>query len=119
MKTFCEVFVRHVLPSLRLYLAETLVREYGFTQLEASRLLGISQPLVNYAVNKRRKPKMIERVASTAYLRSELDRIARGLAEGRVRPDNLACGLCAVLRKEGVAEQVARELGYSICVCDG
>lgn len=111
--------MKRVLPSLRLYLAETLVREYGLTQLEASRLLGISQPLVNYVVNRRRKPKMIERITSIAYLRDELDRIAKGLAEGRVRTDSLACNLCTILRKESVVEQVARELNYSLCVCDG
>ncbi|MEM2005969.1 MAG: transcriptional regulator [Zestosphaera sp.] len=118
MKTFCEVFVKHVLPSLRLYLAVKMVSEHGFSQLEASRLLGISQPLVNYVVNKRRKPKMIERLTSMDHLKSELDRIAKDLAEGRVKSESLACDLCVILRREGVIEQIARDLSYGLCVCD-
>ncbi len=50
--SLCEVFVRYVLPSLRMLLAEELILKYGFTQLEAARTLSIGQPLINYLLLK-------------------------------------------------------------------
>lgn len=109
--------MRNVLPSLRLYLAEKLVKDYGLTQLEVSRMLGISQPLVNYVVNKRRKPKMLERLLNISRLKSVLDEKAKELALGGANPSNLVCDFCYVLRKEGLAEQITKSLNYEICKC--
>lgn len=117
MRSYCEVYVKNVLPSLRLYLAEKLVRDYGLTQLEVSRMLGISQPLVNYVVNKRRRPKMLEKLASIPQLKDVLDKKARELAVRGVNSSNLACDFCSVLRKEGLADQIIKSLNYEICRC--
>jgi len=117
MRSYCEVYVRSVLPSLRLYLAEKLVKDYGLTQLEVSRMLGISQPLVNYVVNRRRRPKMLEKLLSMPQLKNALDKEARELALKEVDPSNLACDLCFVLRREGLADQIIKSLNYEICKC--
>lgn len=117
MRSYCEVYVRSVLPSVRLYLAEKLVRDYGLTQLEVSRMLGISQPLVNYVVNKRRKPKMLEKLVSLPQLRNVLDKKARELAMREADSRNLACDFCFILRREGLAEQIVKSLNHDICRC--
>ncbi|MEM0025339.1 MAG: transcriptional regulator [Zestosphaera sp.] len=117
MRSYCEVYVRDVLPSLRLYLAEKLVRDYGLTQLEVSRMLGISQPLVNYVVNKRRKPKMLEKLANIPRIKDIIDQKARELAIKGANSGGLACDFCIVLRKEGLADQIIKSLNYEICKC--
>lgn len=117
MRSYCEVYVRNVLPSLRLYLAEKLVRDYGLTQLEVSRMLGISQPLVNYVVNKRRRPKMLEKLANIPQLRNMLDKKARELATREADSRDLVCDFCFILRREGLAEQIVKSLSYEICRC--
>lgn len=117
MRSYCEVYVRDVLPSLRLYLAEKLVRDYGLTQLEVSRMLGISQPLVNYVVNKRRKPKMLEKLVSIPQLKDMLDKKARELAARKASFSDLTCDFCFVLRREGLTDQIIKSLNYEICMC--
>lgn len=117
MRSYCEVYVKSVLPSLRLYLAEKLVKDYGLTQLEVSRMLGISQPLVNYVVNKKRRPKMLENLVSMTQLKNALDKKAKELAFKEADPSNLACDFCRLLRQEGLADQIIKSLNYEICEC--
>lgn len=118
MRSFCEVYVKHVLPLLRLCLAEKLVTKYGFTQLEASRALGISQPLVNYIVNKRRIPRMAEKLLDIAEVMKVLDKTAEDLARREYNASNLACNLCAVLRRENVMDQIVKTLNHDLCRCE-
>lgn len=117
MRSYCEVYVKDVLPSLRLYLAEKLVRDYGLTQLEVSRMLGISQPLVNYVVNKRRKPKMLEKLVSIPQLKDMLDEKAEELAARKANFSDLTCDFCFVLRREGLTDHIIKSLNYEICMC--
>ncbi len=117
MRSYCEVYVKSVLPAIRLYLAERLVRDYGLTQLEASRMLGISQPLVNYVVNKRRRPKMLEKLITIPRLKEALDKKARELTTGEANASNLACDFCFLLREENIADQIIKTLNYEICKC--
>ncbi len=118
MKSFCEVYVKHVLPSLRLCLAEKLVTKYGFTQLEASRAVGISQSLVNYIVNKRRRPKMAEKLLEIAEVMKVLDETAEDLARREYSTSNLVCDLCVVLRRRNLMNQVIKTLNYELCRCE-
>ncbi len=117
MRSYCEVYVKSVLPAIRLYLAERLVRDYGLTQLEASRMLGISQPLVNYVVNKRRRPKMLEKLIAIQKLKEALDKKAKEIATGKTNASNLACDFCFILREENIADQIIMTLNYEICKC--
>jgi len=115
--TFCEVFAKKLLTPLKLYLACKLIREYGFTQLEVSKLLGIKQPLVNYVLSGRRKPKYLNLVMSSSALREYLDSVAESIARGVKAYDaSITCSLCAVIRSEkSLLREIIESLGYT---CD-
>ncbi|ADI32038.1 transcriptional regulator [Staphylothermus hellenicus] len=56
LKTLCEAVSKNILPAIRAVLAKILVEEYGYTQIEASKMLGVSQPAIsNYLLSKRGK----------------------------------------------------------------
>lgn len=114
--SFCEIFARKILPSIKLYIAAKLVSDYGFTQLEASRLLGVKQPLINYVLTGRRKPKYIELVERIpeveAVVREFIDEIAsRGR---RASSSGFICRLCRVFRDGELLDRVLGALGYSV-----
>jgi len=47
MKLYCEVVVKDVLPALRSLVTRELLQNYGMSQTEVSRKLGITQPAVS------------------------------------------------------------------------
>jgi predicted transcriptional regulator len=54
LKTWYEAVSNTILPAIRAIVAEILVKQYGYTQTAAARLLGVTQPAIsNYLLNKR------------------------------------------------------------------
>jgi predicted transcriptional regulator len=47
MKLYCEVVVGDVLPALRALITKELIENFGFTQAEAAKRLGLTQPAVS------------------------------------------------------------------------
>jgi predicted transcriptional regulator len=54
VKAYCETYVRKILPAIKAYIACTLVRKHGYSQLKVAKILGMKQPAVNYIVTGRR-----------------------------------------------------------------
>ena len=54
MLTPCEVAVKIALPSIRAMVANELMSKYNLTQVEAAKVLGISQPAVSLYQQKLR-----------------------------------------------------------------
>lgn len=95
--TFCEVFVRKILPNIKVYLASILVSKYGFSQLEASRLLGIKQPLLNYYIRGRRVVKYVDKLLSIQSVKECFDAVLEHLVSRRssvINGVSLSCFLC-------------------------
>jgi len=113
---FCEVFTKKLLPSIKLYIAYKLVSEYGFTQLEASRVLGVKQPLINYLLSGRRIPKYIELIHSNPVLKNIVDGLAEDISNNRLNPStmSIACTICKALRESNILPMILEKLGYSI-----
>ena len=114
--SLCEVFVRRILPALRALLARELIGGHGLTQLEVSRLLGVSQPLINYYLTGRRKVPNVDTLAECPKVVSVVRTVARlisseGLGGGRT--SNIACVLCTALRNSGALTEALRACGVS------
>ncbi len=113
--SFCEIFARKLLPSIKLYIAYKLVREHGFTQLEASRILGVKQPLINYMLSGRRRPRYLKLILETPEIKKYLDEIVERISRknediGKV---NLTCCICDLLRsREELLHNILEKLGY-------
>jgi len=114
--TVCEIFAKKLLTPIKLYLACKLVKSYGFTQLEVSKLLGIKQPLINYVLTGKRKPKFLGLIERNPKLREHLDNLAESIASKRVEvAAERFCELCETVRSDReLFKEVVESLGYSI-----
>ena len=95
-KSFCEEFMARYAMGMRLAIAIELVRRYGYSQLQAARLAGVSQPLLNYVLNNRRKPRHLYRILSDKYCGEVVAKAAELLASNK-RID--MCMLCELYRR--------------------
>ncbi len=97
-KLFCEVFVRKILPATRALVAKVLVKEYGLTQLEASKVLGVTQASINYYLTGKRGQKLLLELESIEEINRLAKDIAKELIEGKGDPSSHLCKLCIMLK---------------------
>lgn|GEM_PF-424245 len=124
-RSLCEVFVKKILPALRALLARELIERHGLTQLEVSRILGVSQPLINYYLTGRRKVPYANTLSKCPKVVSVVRSVARMLVmeDPRNREDvNVACLLCTALRTSDALKEALEACGvredevvYPIC----
>ena len=95
MRAPCEVMSRRFLPRVKSLLVSILYREYHLTQLQISKLLGVSQSSVSRYLNEQRgiwsrldDPRLID------WLRSA----AQKLISGEIDKDALLCEACRFIR---------------------
>ena len=115
--SFCEIYTRKLLPSIKLYMAYRLVKDYGFTQLEASRLLGVKQPLINYVLSGRRRPRYLKLITSTPEIREYIDKVVESIASKHGRKSEeltITCDICNMIRSNTeLLKTLIEKLGYS------
>ncbi|MEM3555514.1 MAG: helix-turn-helix domain-containing protein [Candidatus Micrarchaeia archaeon] len=99
----CEVIVRYYLPAVRYRVAKELLEKHGWTQVEVSKELGITQA----AVSKYRSGKLDRKAkefAESDEIKEAAERIAEKIASGEIKTPksiNKICLLCVSLRKNG------------------
>jgi hypothetical protein len=108
---YCMVFSKTLLPSLRILIAKELVDNYGFPQLYTARILGVSQPLLNYYLKGKRKAKTIELLKSNPAVISYVKKIAKDIANN-VDTSRTFCDLCTDLRAESL--KILRKLNVNL-----
>jgi len=98
----CELVIEHLLPMIRRELAEELVTRRTISQVQASRILGVTQPAISNYLHTDTKPR------SELAARSEIGILARDFSEdllaGRLtQSDALGriCALCIKMRSQG------------------
>lgn len=96
VRAYCEVFAKKYATALRVAVAKELVEKYGMSQLEASRLAGVPQPLLNYVLRGRRRPRGLDEVERDPEARKLVESAAEALSKGKVVS---MCSLCAEARK--------------------
>ncbi|MET1159397.1 MAG: transcriptional regulator [Thermoprotei archaeon] len=113
----CEIYAKKILPAVKLYIAVRLVKDYGYTQLEASRLLGVKQPLVNYMLSGKRKPKYIDLLLSIEEFKKIIDEVVSEIVSNKLIINSgngsLACYLCKMLKDSSILPEVLARMGYS------
>ncbi len=97
-KLFCEVFVRKILPAMRALVAKVLVRDYGLTQLEASKVLGVTQASINYYLTGKRGQKLLSELESIDEINRLAKDMAKELMEDKGDPSSYLCKLCLMLK---------------------
>ncbi len=109
--SYCEVYVRYVLPAIRLLIAKELIEKHGYTQLEVARALGVSQPLLNYYLTGRRSPKYLSRIASSEKIGRIVEYFAECVKRDEECAERLPCSLCRVLKESGEANRIIKAIG--------
>ena len=97
MKCRCEVAVQDILPVARALLAKRLIDVYGLSQTEAAKKMGISQPAVSqYKKDIRGHRK--ESLSDNPRFLEIVDDIAKRLAEGSIKTEQIAGEMCRFCR---------------------
>ncbi len=93
----CETAVHDIFPIARAMIARKLVEVYGFSQTAAAKKMGISQPAISQ-YSKDMRGKRGRALSEDHGFVSIANDVAKGLAEGSIRPENLGGELCRFCR---------------------
>lgn len=108
-KSFCEIYIRKILPVAKAYLAFVLVKKYGLSQLKVAKMLNMKQSAVNYAVTGRRRVKYSNVIDKIPELKSIFDEMAKQIYGGVTF---YPCNLCNKLtRDRSLLANVINSLG--------
>jgi len=103
MSVPCEVAVKCVLPVVRAMVARELVARHGLRQVEAARLIGVSQPAISlYHRNIRGKAIDLE---NDSEIKLQVANTAELLAKGGTSHRDLIlmyCRMCRAIRAKGL-----------------
>jgi len=97
MKAPCENIVMAFLPFIRSYVANRLITEHGYTQTDAARAMGISQPAISLYLKGKRGLKLDKEGLPKAIpmeLDSFIDDIVKEIRGG----NDLSCFKDAICR---------------------
>ncbi len=99
MKTFCEIYVKNILPAIRALLARELIQKYSKTQMEAAKILDITQASINYYLYGRRASKITEALDSISEIKSMVKKLAKKISENSgADVGELLCEFCMVIK---------------------
>lgn len=120
MKPFCEIIVADILPALRALVANELVQSYGFSQFEASRKLGMTQPAISHYRRRLRGGKL-KLLQSNERVAGPIKNLAAEIASGKLEFAELhgkICGICRNVRKEGIVCKLHGDAYSSLRSCN-
>ncbi len=117
MLTPCEVAVKCALPSIRAMIANELTEKHNLKQIDAAKLLDISQPAISLyqtklrgtALNLENDPDIAELVANHA------DYLVKG-TEAQKEKLSSFCGICKTLRAKGLLCKIHKAFEPAISV---
>lgn len=109
MISYCVIFNRKVLPTIRAMLAVKLVEEYGLSQVEVAKYLGVRQSLVNYVVTGKRKAKYMDKIAELDEMNELVDKLSKEIALHRRSPN--LCEVCEYIFSNNLAGKLMKAVG--------
>ena len=105
MSTSCEYVARHFLPLYRAFVAKDLVEKYGYTQKQAAKKLGTTQPAISQYLSFKRGRKGIAKYDEVAPLvREAAAKVAKKIAKTEMSPEEFSdsfCDMCRKLQEKG------------------
>jgi predicted transcriptional regulator len=115
MSVPCEVVVKCVLPVVRAMVARKLMLTHGFRQVEAARVLGVSQPAISlYSRNIRGKAIDLANDRDIPVLIASM---ARSLADGSASRRDVVlmyCEICKAIRAKGLMCELHKSCDPSV-----
>lgn len=99
----CEVAVKSLLPPVRAALAKQLMTKHGLKQIEAAKLLGVSQPAISL-YNKKMRGKALD-LEKDKEIKELIVELADSLAKGSLSHKDFTlkfCEICRATRAKGL-----------------
>jgi hypothetical protein len=109
MKTPCEIIVWQILPVIRREIAKSLIKNYGLTQREVAKKLGITEAAVSrYVSGKRGK---IE-ITDSEFLNEIKKSSSRIIKKDGTEIVKEICRLCNILKSKKIIDGIGYVCRY-------
>lgn len=103
MSISCEYIARKYLPLYRAFVAKELTEKHGYTQKQAAKKLGTTQPAISQYLSSKRGHKGIPNYNEIApVIKETAIKMAEKVAKTEITPEELGdsfCNLCKILQK--------------------
>ena len=114
-KTPCEIIIWKILPTMRSELARNLVEEFGLSQREAARRLGLTDAAVSQYLSKKRGTNRITDDGLKKEIRTAAERIANGESDHVVAE---LCLICNYFKEKKLLNKIYKtETGEALPDC--
>jgi predicted transcriptional regulator len=114
-KTPCEIIIWKILPTMRSELARNLVEEFGLSQREAAKKLGLTDAAVSQYLSKKRGTARITDDGLKKEIRASAKRIAEGKADHVVAE---LCLICQYFKERKLLNKIYKaETGENLPDC--
>lgn len=103
MKPFCEKIVSSILPALRALIANELIKNYGLSQVEVAKKLGVTQPAISQY--KRKLRGNTKNLISNKKVFNKVKKISLEIFKDKIKSEDIhekICYFCKEIRKEGM-----------------
>jgi predicted transcriptional regulator len=107
-KAYCEEFIGKYSVPVRVAVALDLVKKYNYTQLQAARTVNIPQPLLNYVIHGRRRPRLLDVVLESREIRGIIESLADQIASGKTIS---MCDFCRAVKALYERPHIKNRLG--------
>jgi len=108
MRYFCEVLVEEVFPAVRAIIANELTEKYNYTQEEAAKKLGRTQPAISQ-YKKHLRGKNFKLITENEQIMLIINNVVSELAKLKGTPESnekkyneLRCTICSAIKLSNI-----------------
>jgi uncharacterized protein len=116
MKVFCEEVATHVLPAIRALMAIDLIKRHKMKQVEACKIMGVTQPAISQYLRGIRGKK-IAPIKKNKRIMAAIAKAADEIASKKVTSkqwSSLICSICTKMKEEGMLDESHFPYGHCL-----
>ncbi|MFX0061394.1 MAG: transcriptional regulator [Candidatus Hermodarchaeota archaeon] len=116
MKPPCVMVVSHLLPAIRILVAELLIEEYGLRQKDVAEKMDLTPAAITQYLKKiRGNQEIIDALRSNDAVFTKIRQIGQYLADGEAEASSdelitLVCEICSLIREDGNSSGIEQQL---------
>ncbi|MCL5009968.1 MAG: hypothetical protein M1433_03275 [Candidatus Parvarchaeota archaeon] len=112
-QVFCKTTLNEIMPAVRAAISLKMVK-FGFTQIEISKKLGITQPAISQ-YKKKIRGDMLGTLSNNSTMGSYLDGIVEEIAKNGIDLNTKTCDICQDRKSAGIVKVDKSEF---LCLAD-
>ena len=121
MSVACEKMVRYVLPWIRREMAKTMVHELGNSQVNVSKILGVTESAISQYLASKRGNEIF--IADERIIKATREAAMRINENGSQGINREICNICRLIRtSDAIPEVYKKKVGdlekFEECICD-